>query len=159
VGEYVHKDDRNGVPDPVNVKVDTQTFAVQSGTVTGRIYLKCSDDLCFPERDWNDFPVIILTWWLDAMFAFVTALAPAVQLHFMDGPFSVKICKCADRLECDLVKDDNVTGQCSAAIDELSRSLVGAAESVGHFCEVSGIDTLEVKHLHAALLKFETSLG
>ena len=39
----------------------------EGGNITGEIWLEVAG-FGFPDRRWSDFPVVILGWWLDALF-------------------------------------------------------------------------------------------
>ncbi len=68
------------------VSVDITTLSRgKSGAITGVIRLALGP-LSFPDDSWNDFPVILLTWWLQALHALRTGSASQAECHFMDGP-------------------------------------------------------------------------
>jgi len=75
----------------VDIALDMTAFdQAKSGRITGPIWLR-HKDIEFPERGWNDFPVIVLSWWLRN----VTHLADGTTAlcHFMDGPFEFNVSK------------------------------------------------------------------
>ena len=59
-----------------------------SGVVTGVIVVRCGEAV-FPAPGWNDFPVIVLSWWTAEcrkLFSGETA-----RCRFMDGPFEFQM--------------------------------------------------------------------
>ncbi len=69
------------------VKIQEQSISISpQNVITGKICF-VADKICFPDKDWNDFPIVILTWWLKA----ITNIDKGqFELQFMDGPFSVR---------------------------------------------------------------------
>jgi hypothetical protein len=55
------------------------------------VFIK-SDNQSFPDNRWNDFVVVVLTWWLDS-FDRGLREGPgcSFRLRFMDGPFWVDV--------------------------------------------------------------------
>ena len=78
------------------IALDPQTFqqSREGGNVTGVIFLRLEVG-DFPEKNWSDFPVIILCWWIDAWLQLETPTRREVQWRFMDGPHSVTLTKVA----------------------------------------------------------------
>jgi hypothetical protein len=63
-----------------------------SGNVTGVIYVELESG-AFPETGWSDFPVIILSWWIEAWIQLEAPARRKVQWRFMDGPHSLTLTK------------------------------------------------------------------
>lgn len=64
--------------------------------ITGEIFFTVKDEIFhFPEKNWNDFVVILLEWWLDALIKLKSNYS-SVTLNFMDGPFFVTVAKDKD---------------------------------------------------------------
>lgn len=83
-------------PEHIEVVVAPRSFDRSiSGTITGRIWFehqaRNAASVAFPEREWSDFPVIILGWWLQELGAFVRGERPDVTCEFMDGAFECRI--------------------------------------------------------------------
>ena len=57
-----------------------------SGQVFGRIWLSIGG-VAFPDGEWSDSVVVVLTWWLEAIEATVADPLAPQRLQFMDGPF------------------------------------------------------------------------
>lgn len=59
-----------------------------SGLITGEIYFEENDNY-FPEKGWNDFPAIILGWWISSFLKSVKQNSETFEFCFMDGPFKL----------------------------------------------------------------------
>lgn len=57
-----------------------------SRSITGVVYWEFGD-FCFPAERWDDFAVVITTWWLDALHRLDRGIDSDVELFFMDGPY------------------------------------------------------------------------
>lgn len=69
------------------INVSPETFHMyESGSIVGHIWVEIGES-SFPSRAWDDFPVVIMGWWLEN----VTSLWSGTKTHcdflFMDGPF------------------------------------------------------------------------
>jgi hypothetical protein len=76
---------------PISVLVDLESLH-KGHNITGDIWLELLD-FRFPTHHWNDFPVIILGWWLEAFFKLWSNEKAEAECLFMDGPYSYKIAK------------------------------------------------------------------
>ena len=74
----------------MNVVVDCERLEVSTNNqVTGVICLELNSYF-FPERQWSDFPVVILSWWAREILRMLEGEVH-VKGNFMDGPFSFSI--------------------------------------------------------------------
>lgn len=73
----------------IGVTVDEASLRF-SRNVTGIVFFEFGT-FQFPQRDWNDFVVVILGWWLDATTKLVAAGEGETELYFMDGPYALRI--------------------------------------------------------------------
>jgi hypothetical protein len=74
----------------VDIALEPKAFEQsKSGAITGPIWIH-HEATDFPERGWSDFPVRILSWWLDAIGNLNRGAKDAV-FSFMDGPFEFKV--------------------------------------------------------------------
>ena len=48
-------------------------------------------EACFPDREWTDFVVVVLSWWADAFEQLLRGDRSRVQARFMEGPFLMEI--------------------------------------------------------------------
>lgn len=87
-----------------------------------------------PEKDWNDFPLIILGWWLDEIIKL--EFEGAAKLSFMDGPFFVAIEK-NNKEDCQISFWDgkgHCEGEFCYKLDFLNQAIINAAKKVLNFC-------------------------
>jgi len=105
------------------IVVDLQTFQQgrASGIVTGVICVELESG-AFPDAGWSDFPVIILSWWVEALFQLETPTRLEVLWRFMDGPQGLTLTK--------------VTGDTGEpTFEQVERYLLEAAQRVVSHCE------------------------
>lgn len=75
----------------ITLKIDeTSLEKSRSSLITGKIYFDCGA-WQFPEINWDDFVVVVLSWWLSAVHRLLTTRSDVEELLFMDGPFFVAI--------------------------------------------------------------------
>ena len=43
----------------------------------------------FPDRGWSDFVVVVIGWWLDAVYGLDTV--KTAELDYMDGPYCMRV--------------------------------------------------------------------
>lgn len=74
----------------MRVSFDSETLHQSgSGSITAVLFFEFEGD-AFPCVGWNDFVVVTLGWWIEVLRE-LTAPGAAVDLHFMDGPYSIRI--------------------------------------------------------------------
>ena len=60
----------------------------QSGDkITANIYVLVAGN-AFPEAGWNDFALVVLSWWYEGLVAAGLGRSKSITCSFMDGPFS-----------------------------------------------------------------------
>jgi len=75
----------------ITIEVDPSTLAIStSGSITGVIAIRTSD-IVFPEAGWSDFPVVILSWWLEPVAQILAGNSKVWDCRFMDGPYSLRL--------------------------------------------------------------------
>ena len=72
-----------------------------SGAVTGQLWLRFTptsepgtEPQAFPGEAWSDFPVPLLSWWLDSLGE--VAQGRPAELRFMDGPYALALAPGSD---------------------------------------------------------------
>lgn len=78
----------------MRVVFDESTLAQtdnRSRSITGVLYLEF-DGFRFPQERWNDFVVVITSWWLEAVEKLERGEQESI-LRFMDGPYWVTLVK------------------------------------------------------------------
>ena len=71
--------------------------AEAGGNLSVECYI-CLEGCSFPTVNHFDFPVIILSWWLENILALKETLQPCVN-SFMDGPYSFTTAPAGDAIE------------------------------------------------------------
>src|SRR5689334_16473746 len=61
-----------------------------SGSIIGHIWTTI-EDWSFPNQGWNDFPVVILSWWSEALLTLSAGENDRARFSFMDGPYFFEI--------------------------------------------------------------------
>jgi hypothetical protein len=119
------------------ITVDLQTFrqSNQTGNVTGVIYVELASGP-FPERNWSDFPVIVLSWWAEALRDLETSARHEVKWRFMDGPFSLTLTKMAAGI-----------GSGGVTFAQLEGALLEPGQRVVAYCEQCKILTNDLETL------------
>ncbi|WML26147.1 hypothetical protein [Neobacillus sp. OS1-33] len=79
-------------------------------SITGEIYFLIGDRY-FPEEGWNDFVIIILSWWHKALINIKNSQTNTThEFDFMDGPLVVKATKISENnLKLDFIKENSDT--------------------------------------------------
>ncbi|MCP4256384.1 MAG: hypothetical protein GY774_02525 [Planctomycetes bacterium] len=74
----------------INIRLKRETIEVRrsDGMTTGEIWFEIGED-AFPEESWNDFVVIILSWWIESLNNFIIGVMKEIEFSFMDGPFTI----------------------------------------------------------------------
>ena len=76
---------------PVAVEVDPTTLRRSAlGTISGVVHLRLGSQ-SFPEKAWNDCPVVIIGCWLKALRSVRMGSAPDAECPFMDGSFLFRV--------------------------------------------------------------------
>lgn len=128
-----------------------------SRIVTGVVFFDFGE-IKFPESEWNDYVVVILSWWLVALRDIVEGRVDTVELRFMDGPFWVSVRNFAnDDCEVQCMKGDDEVFRCRYSPMMLLRATYKAAAQVQRVCfqreweseEITTLSTLigEVRQL------------
>ncbi|MBB6674797.1 hypothetical protein [Cohnella nanjingensis] len=73
-----------------SIVIDESTLEISNRkSITGEVYFQFGDS-SFPDSNWNDFVVVILTWWNKSIKLLETSsVGTAQDFNFMDGPFYV----------------------------------------------------------------------
>lgn len=138
---------------PVEINIDVDTLKMSSsGAISADIWFVLSDQ-AFPADDWNDFVVVILTWWLTELSSLEKSkLGLARNLQFMDGPFIVHLLfdsndevkiECTERTAT-TTKTVSV-GFCKAS--DIWNAVLSATEKILDAIEKRGWETVETQRL------------
>lgn len=77
--------------DYIDIIIDMDSLHISKmKSITSEIYFSIGDK-CFPEERWSDFPVVILTWWINVLLLIINSkVGLSDKFLFMDGPFYIK---------------------------------------------------------------------
>ncbi|MFZ6648904.1 hypothetical protein ACO0LO_24480 [Undibacterium sp. TJN25] len=80
----------------IDIKFDKLSFIrSKSGKITGGLWVSTKNK-DFPAEGWNDFVVIILSWWLQELRTLSLRESNSVFLRFMDGPYHIAVSSISD---------------------------------------------------------------
>jgi hypothetical protein len=132
------------------IVIDLESVEVRpDGTATGVIYWDV-EGIRFPEVGWNDFVVVVIEWWVQALVRFLQGGMAHVTLDFMDGPFSVNIRKANGEVEMAFVdRRHEIPPHATVPSDigKICRMVIGAANSLCQHLDVKGVATHQVKRI------------
>jgi len=112
---------------------------MSSGQITGVIYFQFGEK-AFPAPEWNDFVVVMLCWWLEAVVQVVDGIKEMAELWFMDGPFYVRIFTKGREgwyLECIHSRKNNEVVEYSTLVEPMNmlKSLLSVADETINQCQ------------------------
>lgn len=138
----------------MRVVIDDSSVEVSpKGTVTGRICFAFKA-AAFPDEAWNDYILVILGWWLEALAGLCSLGTNEAEFHFMDGPFSVRLLRREkEEIVMKFVGRRSQHGSEEMVVREsdLVRQLSEVARRVLKLCEGTPASASDVASLRAAL--------
>ncbi len=131
------------------------------GSIIGEIHFALGRSP-FPELDWTDFPVVVLSWWLDSVASLIDGDSSGIDLRFMDGPFLLEAIPIADglvRLNCihDASKRQ-IVASFETKPTEFCSVLLNAARSVERACMERGWQSDDTLALSRSIANLERRL-
>jgi hypothetical protein len=122
----------------------------KNGAITGVIYFNF-DHYKFPEIGWNDFVVVILGWWLEAIKRFTRRMTETEDLRFMDGQLRVRITNNDEEtcmIECiDDGRGSVVEYSTIILIEDLLSAAIHVGNSILGICEANTWDSDDINIL------------
>lgn len=147
----------------IEVIVNKESLKInKSGAITGEIFFSINGRF-FPEFAWWDFPIIILTWWFQALLELRnTQIAATSDFLFMDGPYFVRGINIGEnKIKMTFAKrqlgGEKVYWSVNCSFGELQKSLLTTAKAVLKTLNQKKwdtSDTWELKRLVATFSKF-----
>jgi hypothetical protein len=132
---------------PASIEIDLSTLErSESGTITGVIHLHLGSQ-AFPETSWNDFPVVIVGWWLDALHRLRDGSANHAECRFMDGPCLFNVQPAGQSWRLEAVHHDEVVQVELVDPQLLWRSAVSTAHDLVIVCQQRGWEGRDVQVL------------
>jgi hypothetical protein len=84
--------------------------AAKSGSVTGCIYIDI-EGYFFPQRHWDDFVVVLMSWWGEALRKIEVVSSCDFEIDFMEGAYLVNLVKSAGSEEVQFYAVDESCGR------------------------------------------------
>lgn len=120
----------------------------KTGAITSKIYIEAGK-IVFPEKEWNDFTVIILGWWLEQLQELYSGNTIECHCRFMDGPFQFDVVATSKK---DWIvsfvrrnyKHNEHLAEILTTSDRLTEAILSTSNSVIKLCSQQGWETEEV---------------
>ncbi|ODP30223.1 hypothetical protein PTI45_00293 [Paenibacillus nuruki] len=120
----------------VGVVIEEYTLELSSHkSITGGVYFQIGDTF-FPDCHWNDFIIVILTWWNKSIKLLETSSVGTSQnFDFMDGPFYVHgVKKDSSHITLNFIRRKQIGLEVIASLDteiiSLKKSITKASKKV-----------------------------
>ncbi|MCH1625329.1 hypothetical protein [Fredinandcohnia quinoae] len=115
----------------IEMNIDLDTLSINNrNVITGEIYFSFNGEY-FPERGWNDFIVVILTWWHTALINLKNSRQNGIvqEFDFMDGPLLVRGFKISDdiielRFIRKTIGSEHIFFTCQTSINSFKKTLL-----------------------------------
>jgi hypothetical protein len=105
----------------------------------------------FPHPDWTDFAVNVVAWWADALVRILEGDLATQEIHFMDGPYLVRVEPAAGRSwRLELVDNFQIPRVRHVVVVDpvpLVASVVAAADSLLELCRARGWESRDSERL------------
>jgi len=139
------------------ITVQTESKSIEqskSQAITGVIFFDLGG-YQFPEKGWNDFIVVVLSWWLAALENIISGSADNEVLRFMDGNLYVVV-KSLDGGLCQLECFDGGAGgnkefSVQYCLAEVISAVLDFAKMVESVCSNNGWVTDDIRELKVAI--------
>lgn len=138
---------------PIGIKIDEESLGLRGrGAVLGSIWIEISDK-AFPSDDWNDFIVVVLSWWLKEVVLLKEQKPGLVhEFRFMEGPFYLHLevedngkalLECRERTS----KGYQTVLTERSNVEEIWNAVLSASKRVLDVVDERGWDNLETQRL------------
>lgn len=136
----------------IEVVVDSHSVRCRnpSGNVTGCICLSLGSEF-FPDSEWNDFPIIILGWWIEGLLEVLHGRATTFEARFMDGPYSFLVERTHGTSGSLTLRDPRDSRVQAINLRALLVSAAAAGAQVAHASKVNGWSNADLQRLEALL--------
>lgn len=123
------------------------------GSITAVIYFEFEASQRFPDVGWNDFVVVILSWWIDALDQ-LSHGELTTHFRFMDGPFLVNASIQGEIVRLRCIEDRAGVGdrfETSVNLEEIRREVLSVAGRVSKACNQANINSADLAELRKHL--------
>ena len=139
----------------MNVSVHVDAASLQTSS-SRRVFGKLSvlvNGAYFPFEEWDDFVVIVLGWWVEAL-PMLHVATRKTHFSFMEGPYEFVITPSGGAVQC--VKSGRVQMEVSEVdVEQFCTSVVSAARSCLNTVERLGLEDEDSRKLRALLPKID----
>ncbi|WP_363798249.1 hypothetical protein ABU614_00635 [Lysobacter firmicutimachus] len=149
----------------MNVHLMVDAASIDAGTsraARGRLHISLGG-ADFQSSDWSDFVVVVLGWWLRAVYNLTGGDRKREIVNFMDGPYSVEIEKEADGiLRFRALTGDgrrNVVVEAVRDAASFACDLLKTTKAVVTACKENGWTSLDLDELQSAVGALERALS
>lgn len=137
--------------------VDTKSYKFNpKGVSTGEIYLEIENQF-FPDPVWNDFPEVILSWWLEGFSQLLTFKEEGYyKFLFMDGP-----CKWIfdysgnEMIEINCFRYDKIEYSTHEKLGNIIQILLSVTNDFLRFCNENHFENEDLKTLEINFKKLQ----
>ena len=124
---------------------------------TGLIWVKVQE-FNFPAIEWDDFPIVIVTWWLQAVTELFLETSNESKFLFMDGPFYMKVKRVNhDNIYVRFIKRREAGEQMllsvEVAFDDFIHEILSAAQRIKDKCDIAKWQSRDIDKLTDAYLE------
>jgi hypothetical protein len=140
----------------VVVVVDTTTLDRSShDSITGVVAIR-ADGVSFPDARWSDFPVVILSWWLEPISRILHGTTRIWECRFMDGPLSIRLQQeHEDSWTLTGLRDSRLELTARVSCRAFIRSLLGAGHQILRECRQRSWQGRDIEALDSAVRTIE----
>jgi hypothetical protein len=139
----------------VEVVVETSNLARgRMGSITGPVFLRFEGG-AYPGEGWNDFPVVILGWWLEGIARLITGESESFSGRFMDGPYEFTVRRLTTQ-KAEISWRSSHAPPRTIDVPVLLQSMAAAGASVVLTCRTNGWQSADVETLERAVARVAT---
>jgi hypothetical protein len=123
------------------------------GSITAVVYFEFDPERQFPSLGWNDFVVVIGSWWIVALRE-ITEGASEVKLHFMDGPYWITVASHEGDAILRCTEDRQSAGvvyEAKVKLIDLAAEIFSYARKVSDACKEAGISSADLDGMRTGL--------
>lgn len=129
-------------------------------TIVSVLYIG-NADICFPSHKWIELSSSVLDMWLSTLADFLVSSKVYAVLHFMDGPYSLRITRTSEnRFQLEMIDIHNTIAVLEAIdIMYFCRQVLSASERIRCYAEITNKERLQaslsekISKLKNALIK------
>ncbi|QQQ28085.1 hypothetical protein [Chryseobacterium indoltheticum] len=130
------------------IHLETDTIIKHKNSITGIIYFDFNGIL-FPEKDWNDFIIVLLNNWMQSSYNILNGITSLEEFYFMDGPFFIRIQKInADECSIELIQNQSINLiEYKINMRDLFNEIFKKLTLLNRYCKKQGWETEDIKKL------------